>query len=359
MLGYRINADSLKKIISKIAQKKGFNKKDADILSEGLVFADMRGIFSHGLVAFEKYLLQAEKGGVNSKSKLEVIKDVGSIIIADANSQLGIISCYKAAELAADKAKKTNISFVGVRNSNHFGCASFYSKKIAKSGLIGIVMSNAAVTTAVTGSIGRVIGNNPFSYAIPLYNNKCLVFDIGMSKIAGGRINVAIEEGKEIPPGCLINKEGNDTKNPSDFAKGGALLTFGGHKGYGFALMIEILAGVITGAAVTNDIGYWYKDLDRNCNVGHAIIAINFDKIIAKDDYTMRIKNLVKRIKNAPKAKGIHEIFLPGEIEDINEENSLKNGICFSHNVLSSLKNLAIKNKLEEDFRKIFIDDKY
>lgn len=353
MSNYIIMPNDLISLCTKAMRKAGFKLGDASIAAEILVSADMRGINSHGTIALSTYLKQVKNGGVNPRAELEIISQGQSKVIVDGNAQMGVLSAYKATMLTIEKAKNSGgIAIVGVRNGMHFGAASYYSRMIAKEDMIGIAMSNAAITTAVTGASGRVIGNNPFSYAAPAGKEKPAVFDIGMSVAAGGKINLAKDEGKRIPKGWLIDKNGNDTTDPWDFSREGALLIFGGHKGYGFALLVEILAGVMTGAAITKDIGYWYRDLDKPCNVGHTFIALNIGLFISIKDYKTRMDSLIRQIRNSPKAKGVKRIYLPGEIEHEREEWSKTNGIILSKSMFKSLRGLAEDFGLEDEFNK-------
>ena len=214
-------------------------------------------------------------------------------------------------------------------------------------------MSNADLTMAVTGSKGRVMGNNPFSYAAPAGKEKPIFLDIAMSVVAGGKVNRAVKEGKEIPLGWLIDKNGNPSTNPNDFFSGGALLPFGGHKGYGLALIVEILAGVLTGNPVTKDIKSWPVCLSDPCSEGFFFIAIDIDSFMSLEEYKKQMDSLINQIRNSPRANGVERIYLPGEIEQLKEEAAIAEGIKLEKHISISLKNVISDLGLEAEFNSV------
>ena len=345
-----IKPEDLINFCSSILEKSGVKKTEAQIAAEIMASADMRGVSSHGTASLKVFIDRIKHGGINPKADIVAIRQSSAWAMVDGCSGMGQLTAYKAAKIAIEKAKKSGIAMVGVRNGMHFGAAAYYTMMIAEKDMIGISMSNVDSNMAVTGSAGKVIGNNPFSYAAPAGKEKPIVFDIAMSVAAGGKINIAAKEGKSISLGLIIDKDGNSSINPNDYINGGALLPFTGHKGYGFALMVEILAGVITGNALTKDIPSWVSNLSDPSPEGFNFIAINIDSFMPIKDYKARVDALIKQIKNSKKAKGVKRIYLPGEIEHEKEEYSRANGIVLNNVTFESLKSLAKDFGMEEMF---------
>ncbi|MCL5985223.1 MAG: Ldh family oxidoreductase [Actinobacteria bacterium] len=333
--------DDLINFCSQVLEKAGISKDEARIAAEIITSADMRGVNSHGSVYLQTFVKRIKEGGIDPKADIEILRQGPAWALLDGHGAMGQLTAYKATKIAIDKAKSCGVSIVGIKNGMHFGAAAYYSMMIAKQDMIGISMSNADITMAITGSSSRVIGNNPFSYAAPAGEEKPVVLDMAMSVVAGGKIKLAMEEGKNIPFGWLLNPDGEPTSSPRDFFDGGALLPFAGYKGYGLALMVEILAGVITGNPITRDIISWTKDLSHPCPEGFAFIAINIGNFRPIEEYKARMDVLIRQIRSSPKAKGVERIYLPGELEYEKEERARISGIVLGSQILKSLKNLA------------------
>jgi LDH2 family malate/lactate/ureidoglycolate dehydrogenase len=335
-------------------KKVGVHPKDAKIAAKILVTNDMRGTNSHGTIALRGYVKQILGGGMNLKAEIKIIREGPAWALIDGGAGLGMVTAYKAMKIAIIKAKNSGIGMVNVKNSMHFSAAGYYAMMCTKENMIGIAMSNADPTVAVTGSIRRVIGNNPFACAIPVAKESAICLDIAMSTVAGGKINLAEKAGKKIPEGWLLDRDGNPTTDPSEFAKGGALLPFGSYKGYGLAVIVESLAAVLSGAAVTRELNNWTTDLSKPCKTGHIFLAIDIDKIIPIKTFKNRMNDLISEIKSAPKAKGVNCIYLPGEIELKKEKKAKVCGIELEDGVINSLKKLADDLELEVEYSKVF-----
>lgn len=357
MSNWIIKPEDLINFCSSALENVGVKKTEAQIAAEIMTRADMRGVSSHGTASLKIFIDRIQNGGINPKADIEVVSEGPSWALVDGHSGMGQLTAYKATKMAIEKAKNSGIAMIGVRNGMHFGAAAYYTMMIAERDMIGISMSNVNINMSITGSAGRVIGNNPFSYATPAGKEKPVVFDVAMSVTAGSKINNAAKEGKNVSLGLIIDKNGNPTKNPRDYLDGGgALLPFADHKGYGFALMVEILAAVITGNALTKDIAGWDKNIKDLSPEGFNFIAINIDSFMPIEDYKTRMDTLIRQVKNSPRAKGIKRIYLPGEIEHEKEEHSIANGIVLSKTTLKSLKSLAEDFKIEDKFSSLITE---
>jgi len=303
-------------------------REDAETVARVLTSADERGVSSHGCVRMEGYVECLLSGGIRPDAVCRFVAEGPSSALLDAGQGLGIPVSVRAAELAIEKAKQTGVGVVNVRGSHHHGACGYYSLMCARQGLLGLAMSTGDTIMAATGSASRCIGNNPFSYAVPAgkYGNIC--YDVAMSTVAAGKISMAGDEGRSIPLGWLLDAAGNPTTDPADYERGGPLVPFGGYKGYGLSMMVESLAGILSGAALLKDIHAWNKDPTHGGNVGHCFIAL--DPRILNPGFSVpaRAEQMIEELSAAPKAPGAERICFPGQIEQEREAASRKAGIC-------------------------------
>ena len=306
----------------------GVCANNAATVAAVLTSADERGVHSHGCVRMVGYVECLLSGGIKADAQWEVVSEGPAYALIDAKQGLGIPVSVAATELAIQKAKQTGIAIVNVNNSHHHGACGYYSMMCAKEGLIGLAMSTGDIIMAVTGSSKNSIGNNPFSYAVPAGKHGIVCYDIAMSTVAAGKISMAADEGRSIPLGWLLDNQGNPTTDPNDYAKGGPLMPFGGYKGYGLSMMVESLAGILSGAALLKDIHAWNKDPEKGGNVGHCFIAIDPKLLNPGSDVPGRAEEMLDQILATPKAPGVERIYFPGQIEQEKEAAAQANGIA-------------------------------
>lgn len=311
----RVQTTEIKLRAEKIFEAAGLSHDDAKIISSVLLETEMRGVFTHGFFRLERYIKCIKSGGIKTDGKYDVTFDSPSWAQIDGKNNLGIVISYKAMKLAMEKARATGIGIVNVKGSHHFGAAGYYTSMCADNNMAGISMSNGDRMIAATGSAAKVIGNNPFSYAFPAGKYGKVVYDIAMSPTSDIKVLQAEKEGKLLPEGWLIDKNGNPTVDPAEYLKGGILIPFGGYKGYGLAMMVELFGAVLSGAATTKDVHAWNSDPENGGNVGHFFMALDLSKLGDAAAYSARTEALIDEIKSAKKAEGVDAIYYPGEIE--------------------------------------------
>ncbi|MBE7045430.1 MAG: Ldh family oxidoreductase [Ruminococcaceae bacterium] len=296
-------------------EKVGVSTDDAKIITEVLLETELRGVFTHGFMRLERYINCIRSGGIKTDGNYEVAYDSPSWTSMDGKDNLGIVISYKAMKLAMEKAKKTGVGIVNVRGSHHFGAAGYYTSMCADNDMVGMSMSNGDILIAATGSGEKTIGNNPFSYAFPANKYGKIVYDIAMSYTSDRKVVQMDKEGKKLPEGWIIDKDGKPTTDPGEYEKGGTLLPFGGYKGYGLAMMVETLAATLSGAAMTKNVHAWNTDENCGGNVGHFFMALDISKLGNPEEYKKRVDSMIDEIKNSKKADGCDKIYYPGEIE--------------------------------------------
>ena len=311
----RVQIEDIKNRAIAAFEKVGVKPDDAKIITEVLLETELRGVFTHGFMRLERYINCIRSGGIKTDGNYEVLFDSPSWASIDGKDNLGIVISYKAMKLAMEKAKETGVGIVNVKGSHHFGAAGYYTSMCADNDMVGMSMSNGDILIAATGSGEKTIGNNPFSYAFPADKYGKIAYDIAMSYTSDRKVVQMDKEGKKLPEGWIIDKDGKPTTDPGEYEKGGTLLPFGGYKGYGLAMMVETLAATLSGAAMTKNVHAWNTDENCGGNVGHFFMALDITKLGNPADYKKRVDDMIDEIKNSKKADGCDKIYYPGEIE--------------------------------------------
>ncbi len=340
---FRISATDLHQQVIEILQSWGVPEEYAATTAEILVDTDLHGIDSHGvamLVTYSKW--QKERQAFQFDAAIEVVRDMPAIALLDAGHGLGHSAAKYAMQLAIEKCRKTGIALVNVRNSNHYGAAGYYARMAAAQGYIGI-STTGTPGAAVAPTFGRkaMFGTNPIAFAAPAKNNKPFVLDMATATVAIGKLAIADRSGKKIPEGWALDADGLPTTDAS-IARQARLLTplggdreHGGHKGYGLAVMIDILASTLSGAdipAVENHFG-------RSChyfNIGHSMIVIDPD-VVGENDFGAAMDELIDALHGCDAAVDGQAVRVAGDPEWEAFADRSKNGIPLSDKVVSDL----------------------
>lgn len=322
----KIRLEDLKEFSVKALMSAGVSENNANTVADVLITTDTFGVVTHGTKNLYPYVQKMQAGGLDAKAEPSIIGEGPAWAIIDGNKAVGMVSACKAMNLAIEKAKKVGIAYVGVRNSCHFGAAGYYANMAAKEGLIGLSMSNADPVIAVPNGRNKAIGTNPFSFAAPLDNGQSVFLDIALSNVAALKVIMAQENGQQIPNTWLVDEEGLPTTDVQKFPKNASLQPMAAHKGYGLAVLVELLSAVMTGAGMLSQITSWNLDMPSANNAGHAFIAIDVSQMMPAEQYNARMNQMIHEIKNGPKAKGAEHIFMPGEMEWSKREKALQSG---------------------------------
>jgi LDH2 family malate/lactate/ureidoglycolate dehydrogenase len=314
---------------------------DATLTAGILVQTDMRGIHTHGTVSLRRYIQVMRDGGIDPEAIPEIEEQGRAWARLNAHQAVGMVASHSGMTVAIEKAKQSGIGFTTVRRSNHCGAASAYSILALEHDMVGIAMSNTDVVMGIPGGRGAHIGNNPFSYAVPSRDHDPMVLDIAMSTVAGGKVASAKHRGSPVPDGWLTDGSGLPTTDPNVFTTVGALTPMAGHKGYGLALWVECLAGVLSGAEITSDIRSWAKESEEPCDEGHCFIAVHVAAMMELNEFYDRIDRLISRMKTAPKAEGADRTYVPGEIEYESERLARREGVALTKLAIDNLTGLA------------------
>lgn len=325
--------------------KFGLKKEQGEVIADNLLEAELRGFSTHGLVRLPVYLKRAENGGIDKEAEVKITIDNKATIVLDGNNTFGQVAGKTAMVQAIKKAHEYGISFVGVKNSNHFGIASYYSSMAVEHNMIGFSCSNASPRLAPTGGASKQLGNNPISMAFPVPGSFPIVMDMALSVAAAGKIRLAAEKNEKIPLGWALDKKGRPTEDALA-ALEGFLMPIGDYKGYALALAVDLLCGMLTGSAFGKDVGK-IDELSKPQRQGHVFGAVKIENFMTMDLYKEKINTYVKNIKESSKAEGSAAIYLPGELEWINRQENLKNGLTLPVHLIDKLNSLGEKYGLK------------
>ncbi|MDF2523734.1 MAG: lactate dehydrogenase [Clostridiales bacterium] len=331
-----IPAQPLADYCSALFQSLGMSKEDALINTDNIIEANLTGVDTHGVTRMAIYLERIRKGIVEANTNVKIISESPSTAVLDAGNGMGAVASKKAMELAIAKARDIGTAFVTVRNSNHYGTAAYFTKMAIKEGMIGFSATNGAARMAPWGSKDTYLGTNPFSLAVPAGEELPIIADMATSLVARGKIILAAKNGQSIPLGWAIDKDGADTTDAQKALEGN-VLPFAGPKGSAIAILIEVMAGIMSGALYGPNVRDMYEDFTNPTGVGHVFGAIDISRFMPMDQYCKLVDQMIREIKNTTPAQGVTEIFMPGEIELRKRQERLAKGIPVSPAILKEL----------------------
>ncbi len=315
-------------------------REEASIVADSLVKADLRGVESHGVTRLGIYVKRLKRGVVNPRPTISVVSERDAALLIDGDNGLGQIVAMKALNLGIAKAKQSGSVSIGVKHSNHYGGGAYYVQHAVSRDMIAFAYSNAPPTMAPWGGVEPYIGTNPYSYGVPAGQYEPIIFDMATSVVAQGKIILAAKKGEPIPAGWAIDKDGKPATD-ADAALEGTVLPFGGPKGYAISLMVDIMAGVLTGAGFGPRINNLWTNFDEPQDVGVFVQLIDIDSFMPVETFKERIDQMISEIKSLRKAEGTEEIFMPGEIEHRMEQQRLDSGIALNPNALQELREVG------------------
>ncbi|MHC4677686.1 MAG: Ldh family oxidoreductase [Planctomycetota bacterium] len=325
-------------------RKAGLVPADAEIAAEILVSADLRGIDSHGFIRLVPYVDSLLNGGANPHADIRAVAEGPAYARVDGDNGLGLVVGARAMERAIHLAQASGVGVVTVFNSSHFGAAAGYTMMASQQDMIGFALSNTTPVMSLWDGKGSTLGNNPIAFSAPSGGDMPIVLDMAVSTVAGGKVRLAAKEGKTIPTDWITDSDGLATDDPHVFDGGGGALLPHGTKGYGLGIMVEVLAGVLSGARIMNEIPLWFADTSKPVGLGHFFIAMKIDAFYPLDEFKQRIDELINKVHSAPKAKGVDRLYLPGEMEYLKEQERKRAGLPLPSAVYQDL--LTLGNRL-------------
>lgn len=316
----------------------GLPEEDAQLVASSLVDANLRGVDSHGVSRIPIYVKRLQLGLVNTRPDVRVVSEAGGALVIDGDNGMGQVVMQRSLDLALARVSSARTVSVAVRNSNHYGSGAYFAKTAAAANAAIFLYGNAPSTMAAWGGRERFLGTNPYTFCVPAGNREPMILDMATSVVARGRIILAEQVGETIPQGWAVDTNGEPTTDP-EAALAGSVLPFGGPKGYGIALMVEVMAAMFSGAASGPEIGDLYDDLDRPQGVGAFFTLHDIGAFQPLNEFSRRMENLFDAIKQSgPSGR---EVLIPGELEARAAQRNREHGITVPLAVAAELERLS------------------
>jgi L-2-hydroxycarboxylate dehydrogenase (NAD+) len=360
-----VSPASLQRLCLQVFQKMGVSPEDARIAADVLVAADLRGVDSHGVAHLDSYVDDLRDGVALARPSVRTLHETPVTALIDAGAGLGHPVSHRAMRMALQKALDAGAGFVAVRNSNHYGIASYYAMMALQHDCIGISLTNAFGLVVPTFGRAPILGTNPIAVAVPAGRERPFVLDMATSTVPHGKLEIYDRLEKALPPGWAVDATGAPATDPRAVMEslrgragaGGGLLPLGGagellggHKGYGLALLVDILCGVLPGALYA-DLGYPRAPdgTPLPSSVGHFFGALRVDAFRPLAEFKAAMDDLQRRLKDAPTAAGHDRIYVHGEKEFEQAECRAHTGIPLHPKVLARLQRIATDLSVDFD----------
>ena len=332
---------SLHRLCTKIQVGFGVPEPDADVVSDCLIEANLMGLDTHGIIRLRVYMDRIKAGGNNPKPNIQMVRENPCTALMDADNALGPVGGKRAMAMAIEKAESMGIGVVIIRNCNHYGPAGYYARMALEYDMIGVSMTNVLASMPPTGGVEARTGNNPYSISFPAQDEPPIVVDAATSMSSWGKLFLCDQKGEDLPPGCYLDSEGRPTVNPRDVMNGGMLLPIAGHKGYGIAVAIELLTGMLANAPLAPDIPHPNKVLDEPGANTFFMAAIRIDNFVDSEQFKRRMDEWIRLIRSTRRMDDVERIWLPGEKEIVTRQQRVVTGIPLNAEMVIELQALA------------------
>ena len=324
VLTMKVTKHELKQLIKTKLNNAGLRADHAQVVADVLAFADAKGIHSHGAIRVEYYAERIAKGGINANPKFSFKETAKSTGVFYGDNGSGHVAANRAMEIACDTAKENGVAVIGVKAISHSGALSYYVQNAAKKDLIAISVCQADPMAVPYGGAEPYYGTNPIAFAAPGLDEKMIVFDMATTEKAWGKILEARAKNEKIPESWAVDKDGNPTTDPFNVS---GLLPISGSKGYGLAMMVDILSGILLGLPFGNRVSALYGNLSEGRNLGQLHIVINPAFFTDLEEFKHRITQTMNDLNNIKPAPGFEQVFYPGQRSLRKEKLSEENGI--------------------------------
>ena len=282
----------LRDLATRALARAGASDSMARATAEALVDAEVQGLASHGLGRVAQYAAHLRNGRADGSAVAAVSHERGGAVLVDARCGLAFPACALAVSEAIRRAREFGVSFAGVTNSHHFGVAAWHLIPAADAGMVGLAFGNSPAAMPAAGGTRALFGTNPIAAVFPRRHDPPLTIDLSLSEAARGKVMVAAKEGRPIPPGWALDRDGRPTTD-AKAALEGSMLAMGGTKGAMLALVVELIVTALTGAALAFEASSFFVDEGNRPRMGHAFIVVDPDALAGRDVYYERVETLV------------------------------------------------------------------
>ena len=342
----RVTSDALETFTREVFVRAGMTDEDAKIVAEVLVWANLRGIDSHGVLRIPWYLELLDTGQMNPNPDVKVLKETPAVLFIDADRASGPAITVSVMGRAIEKAKQVGVGWCLIRNLTHQGAIGYYSLIAAKEDMAGIALVCSPPNMAPYGARAPGLHNSPIAIAVPARRHRPLVLDMATSVAAGGKVFLAVDKGIPIPEGWALDEDGRPTTDPNEV---GMLLPAGAYKGSGLAMMFECLSSIMANNPLLEPV-LVQKTKERVYLQNSVVAAVDIGLFTEAGDYKDHVDTLIDCLKALPRAEGTQEILVPGEPEDLCSDRRAEQGIPLPEGTVRNLRQAAERFGLELPF---------
>ena len=338
-----IQTDPLRELTAQIFAAAGCDRSEADCIARHLVDSNLCGFDSHGVIRIMQYVDNLRQGTVRPGQQMQVVRETETAAVVDGNLGFGQVICEQAMELAAGKAKQAGMALVTIRNCGHVGRLGDWAEQLARADLISLHFLNTTglgMMAVPFGGSDRRLSLNAMAFCVPVAGRQPLLLDCTTTVTAEGKIRVARNQGVPVPPGTIVDEQGRPTTDPNDFYDGGAVLPFGGHKGYGLNIIADVLTGALSGGGCTA------PDAEYLIN-NSTCIAIDPDPLTDREAYFGEITRYCDWVTDSPPSEPGREVIMPGTFEHRTRAERQSAGILIDDTTWGQIVELAVSLGVE------------
>ncbi len=319
-------------------EKLALAPSDARLVAETLVAANVRGVDSHGIVRLPHYATRLRNGSIKARPEIAVRRTGPSTAIVEGDAGMGQLVAVRAMQQAIALAAETGVGAVGARNSSHCGACAHFVELAVKQGMVGVALTHTDPIMVPPGMKRIFLGSNPIAFGAPGASGPPVIVDLSTTHAAWGKVIVARQERKPIPPDWGVDAEGRPTTDASRVV---GLAPTGAHKGYALALMVEILCAHLAGVPFGLHVTKMYGELDKPRNLGHFILALDIARFTEPGVFRSRIDAFLEEIRAQEPAEAGRRPLAPGDPERLCAERRLREGVPLGSGVIAELNALA------------------
>ena len=333
----KANPEKIRALVTEIFKRENVPDEDAAVIADALLDANLSGRASHGVLRVVAYVDRLEAGGGKAHPDIRIVRESDTTAVIDGDNGLGMVAAQKASLLAREKAEKSGIACVVVKNTNHYGAAAYWTEMMAGDDMIAFSCANVAPLVAPPGGRDVALGTNPVCVYVPSASYGPMCLDIATSTIALGKLLDYRIKHKPLGPDWAVDENGIPTTDP-DKAK--YLTPVGAHKGYGLAVIAEVMTGLLAGGAYGRGINSMYGDLEKPNRVSYCFIAVDIERFRPLEEFKADVDDFIDYLHSIPAAEG-RQVYFPGEIELIQKAETEKNGLMLPEAMVDELTQIA------------------
>lgn len=333
----RADPEKIRKLVIEIFTREDVPEEDAAVIADALLDANLTGRASHGLLRVVAYVDRLEAGGGKAHPDIRVVRESDTTAVIDGDNGLGMVAAKKASLLAREKAEKSGVSCVVVKNTNHYGAAAYWTEMMSQDDMIAFSCCNVAPLVAPPGGKDVALGTNPLCVYVPSASYGPMCLDIATSTVAQGKLFDYQLRHHELGVGWAVDVNGHPTTDPD---KARFLTPFGAHKGYGIACMIEVMSALLAGGGFGKELNDMYEDIDKPNNLSFCFIAVKIDRFRDVDEFKKDVDRFIEYLHAIPPVEG-QRVYFPGEIEIINRAKAKEEGLQLPEDLVEQLTGIA------------------